>query len=101
MSQYEKANYPAWVKTDKDKRKFLVLDAALHLKGETGIAGAARVFAMTPQMLQHNLKAGFSARTAVYLEAGCQNRYTRFDFNPELLNVPKSIEDYENLYSQQ
>ena len=100
MSKYQKAIYPQWAVNDAEKRKFLVLDLALQIEGESHISGAARVLSLSPQMLRHNLEHGFNPRTAVYLEAVAKNRYTRFDFNPELLQSPQAIQDYEALYFQ-
>lgn len=100
MNKYQKAVYPWWAESAAEKRKFLVLDLALHVNGKSHVSGAAQVLALSPQMLRHNLEHGFNARTAVYLEAVAKNRYTRFDFNPELLSSPQAIQDYEALYSK-
>lgn len=100
MSKYQKAVYPQWAINDAEKRKFLVLDLALQLEGESHISGAARALSLSPQMLRHNLEHGFSPRTAVYLEAVAKNRYTRFDFNADLLKSPQSFKDYDALYSK-
>jgi hypothetical protein len=100
LSNYQKAVYPQWAINDAEKRKFLVLDLALQIDGESHVSGAARVLSISPQMLRHNLENGFSPRTAVYLESVSKNRYTRFDFNPELLKFPQAIKDYDALYSQ-